>query len=53
MPVIQKDGMDEGILSKTKDILDNIHNGIDMADEIYVITVGESNRSETEYIEMQ
>ena len=43
------DGMDEGTLSKTKEMLD------DMADEIYVINVGgyigDSTRSEIQYAE--
>lgn len=48
------DGMDEGTLSKTKEMLDDMHKRkIDMADEIYVINVGgyigESTRSEIEY----
>ena len=48
------DGMDEGTLSKTKEMLDDMHKRkIDMADEIFVINVdgyiGESTRSETEY----
>ena len=48
------DGMDEGALSKTKRMLDDMHKRkIDMADEIYVINVdgyiGESTRSEIEY----
>lgn len=35
------DGMDEGTLSKTKEMLDDMHKRkIDMADEIYVINVG-------------
>ena len=35
------DGMDEGTLSKTKEMLDDMHKRkIDMADEIFVITVG-------------
>ena len=51
------DGMDEGTLSKTKKMLDDMHKRkIDMADEIYVINVGgyigESTRSEIEYAEM-
>lgn len=46
--------MDEGTLSKTKEMLDDMHKRkIDMADEIYVINVGgyigESTRSEIEY----
>ncbi len=48
------DGMDEGTLSKTKEMLDDMHKRkIDMADSIYVINVGgyigESTRSEIEY----
>lgn len=48
------DGMDEGTLSKTKEMLDDMHKRkIDMADEIYVINVGgyigDSTRSEIEY----
>ena len=48
------DGMDEGALSKTKEMLDDMHKQkIDMADSIYVINVGgyigESTRSEIEY----
>ena len=48
------EGMDEGTLSKTKMMLDDMHKRkIDMADEIYVINVGgyigESTRSEIEY----
>ena len=48
------DGMDEGVLSKTKEMLDDMHKRkIDMADSIYVINVGgyigESTRSEIEY----
>jgi len=48
------DGMDEGTLSKTKGMLDDMHKRkIDMADGIYVINVGgyigESTRSEIEY----
>ena len=43
--------MDEGTLSKTKEMLDDMHKRkIDMADEIFVITVGgyigDSTRSE-------
>ena len=46
--------MDEGTLTKTKEMLDDMHKRkIDMADEIYVINVdgyiGESTRSEIEY----
>lgn len=48
------DGMDEGTLTKTKEMLDDMHKRkIDMADEIYVINkggyIGESTRSEIEY----
>jgi|GEM_PF-129301 len=48
------DGMDEGTLSQTKKMLDDMHKRkIDMADSIYVINVdgyiGESTRSEIEY----
>ncbi len=48
------DGMDEGKLSKTKEMLDDMHKRkIDMSDEIFVINVdgyiGESTRSEIEY----
>jgi hypothetical protein len=47
-------GMDEGKLTKTKEMLDDMHKRkIDMADSIYVINVGgyigESTRSEIEY----
>ena len=48
------DGMDEGILSKTKEMLDDMHKRkIDIADFIHVINVGgyigDSTRSEIEY----
>ena len=48
------DGMDEGSLSKTKEMLDDMHKRkIDMADGIYVINVGgyvgESTKSEIAY----
>ncbi len=48
------DGMDEGTLTKTKEMLDDMHKRkIDKADSIYVINVGgyicESTRSEIEY----
>ena len=48
------DGMDEGTLSKTKEMRDDMHKRkIDMADSIFVINVGgyigESTRSEIEY----
>ena len=50
------DSMDEGTLSKTKEMLDDMHKRkIDMADEIYVINVGgyigDSTRSEIQYAE--
>ena len=46
--------MDEGTLSKTKEMLDDTHkHEIDMEDSIYVIKVGgyigESTKSEIEY----
>lgn len=48
------EGMYEGTLTKTKEMLDDMHKRkIDMADEIYVINkggyIGESTRSEIEY----
>ena len=48
------ENMDEGTLTKTKEMLDDMHKRkIDMADGIYVINVGgyigESTRSEIEY----
>ena len=48
------ENMDEGTLTKTKGMLDDMHKRkIDMADEIFVINVegyiGESTRSEIEY----
>lgn len=48
------DGMDEGTLSKTKEMLDDMHKRkIDMADGIFVINVGgyigDSTKSEIEY----
>ena len=48
------EGMDEGTLSKTKEMLDDMHKRkIDMADSIYVINVngyiGESTKSEIAY----
>lgn len=48
------DGLDEGTLSKTKEMLDDMHKRkIDMADSIFVINVdgyiGESTKSEIEY----
>lgn len=52
------EGMDEGTLTATKKMLDDIHKRkIDMADSIYVINVGgyigDSTRSEIEYAERQ
>lgn len=46
--------MDEGTLTKTKEMLDDMHKRkIDMADEIFVISVGgyigESTKFEIEY----
>ncbi|MBR2681716.1 MAG: hypothetical protein IKE22_00425 [Atopobiaceae bacterium] len=48
------EGMDEGTLTKTKQMLDDMHKRkIDLADEIYVLNVGgyigESTRSEIAY----
>ena len=48
------ENMDEGTLTKTKDMLDDMHKRkIDMADEIFVINVGgyigSSTRSEIDY----
>ena len=48
------ENMDEGTLTKTKEMLDDMHKRkIDMADSIYVINVGNyigsSTRSEIEY----
>ena len=48
------ENMDEGTLTKTKEMLDDMHKcKIDMADSIYVINVGgyigDSTRSEIEY----
>ena len=48
------ESMDEGTLTKTKEMLDDMHKRkIDMADSIYVINVGgyigESTKSEIEY----
>lgn len=48
------ENMDEGTLTKTKEMLDDMHKRkIDMADSIYVINVGgyigDSTRSEIEY----
>ena len=52
------EGMDEGTLTKTKEMLDDMHKRkIDMADGIYVINVGgyigQSTRSEIEYARSQ
>ena len=48
------EGMDEGTLTRTKEMLDDMHKRkIDMADEIYVINVGDyigdSTKSEIAY----
>lgn len=48
------ENMDEGTLTKTKEMLDDMHKKkIDMSDEIFVINVdgyiGESTKSEIEY----
>ena len=48
------ENMDEGTLTKTKEMLDDMHKRkIDMADEIFVINVngyiGDSTRSEIDY----
>lgn len=48
------EGMDEGTLTKTKEMLDDMHKRkIDLADEIFVVNVhgyiGESTRSEIAY----
>ena len=48
------ENMDEGSLTKTKEMLDDMHKRkIDMADSIYVINVGgyigESTKSEIKY----
>ena len=48
------ENMDEGTLTKTKEMLDDMHKRkIDMADEIYVINgggyIGDSTQSEIEY----
>ena len=48
------ENMDEGTLTKTKEMLDDMHKAkIDMADEIFVINVGgyigDSTRSEIDY----
>ncbi len=52
------ENMDEGTLTKTKEMLDDMHKRkIYMADEIYVINVGgyigESTKSEIEYAKKQ
>ena len=51
------ENMDEGTLTKTKEMLDDMHKRkIDMADEIFVINVGgyigSSTKSEIEYAKM-
>ena len=51
------ENMDEGTLTKTKEMLDDMHmRKIDMADEIFVINVGgyigSSTKSEIEYAQM-
>jgi hypothetical protein len=48
------ENMDEGALTKTKEMLDDMHKRkIDMADEVYIINVGgyigDSTHSEIEY----
>ena len=48
------EGMDEGTLTRTKEMLDDMHKRkIDMANEVFVINVngyiGDSTRSEIEY----
>lgn len=48
------ENMDEGTLTKTKELLDDIHKGkIDLSDEIFDINkdgyIGDSTRSEIEY----
>jgi len=50
------ENMDEGTLTKTKEMLDDMHKAkIDMADEIFVINkngyIGSSTRSEIKYAE--
>ncbi len=50
------ENMDEGTLTKTKEMLDDMHKRkIDMADSIFVINaggyIGDSTRSEIEYAE--
>ena len=52
------ENMDEGTLTKTKEMLDDMHKRkIDMADEIFVINVGgyigESTKSEIAYAKAQ
>ena len=51
------ENMDEGTLTKTKEMLDDMHKRkIDMADEIYVINVdgyiGDSTQAEIEYAQI-
>ena len=51
------ENMDEGTLTKTKEMLDDMHKRkIDMSDEIFVINVGgyigESTKSEIEYAKL-
>ena len=51
------ENMDEGTLTKTKEMLDDMHKAkIDMADEIFVINVGgyigDSTKSEIEYAKL-
>lgn len=51
------ENMDEGTLTKTKEMLDDMHKAkIDIADEIFVINVGgyigDSTRSEIQYAKM-
>lgn len=51
------ENMDEGTLTKTKEMLDDMHKRkIDMCDEIFVINVGgyigESTKSEIEYAKL-
>lgn len=52
--IIPRGDMDEGTITKTKEMLDDMHKRkIDMADEIFVINVGgyigDSTRSEIQY----
>ena len=51
------ENMDEGTLTKTKEMLDDMHKRkIDMADEIFVINIGgyigDSTKSEIEYAKL-